>query len=113
MRGGSSCGAIEDQVNVIDITDISSPALASTYFLDQPYGLGYSTGKLYVCCGSGGLKVFDAQDPSGLQLMQSYAGNFRDVIALPTHLIAVGEDKITQFAYGPNYTLTTLGVVEF
>ncbi len=113
VRGGSTCGAIEDQVNVIDVTDIANPVLSSTYFLDQPYGLGIRNQKLYVCCGNGGIKVFDAQNPEGLQLMESYTGNFKDVIALPTHLIAVGDNKITQFAYGPDYTLTTLGVTEF
>jgi len=31
VRGGSSCGAIEDQINVIDVTDIANPTLLSTY----------------------------------------------------------------------------------
>ncbi len=113
VRGGSTCGAIEDQVNVIDVADIANPTLTSTYFLEQPYGLGIRNQKLYVCCGNGGIKVFDAQDPSGLELMQSYSGDYRDVIALPTHLIAVGGNTITQFAYGDNFTLTPISTTEF
>ncbi len=113
VRGGTTCGAIQDQVNVIDISDITQPTLVSTYFLDQPFGLGYLDQQLYVCCGNGGLKVFNAQNPAGLELVHSYNGNYRDVIALPSHLIAVGNNTITQFAYGPNHTLSQIGIVEF
>jgi hypothetical protein len=113
VRGGNSCGAIEDQVNVIDITDMSYPTLTSTYLLDQPYGLGYRNEVLYVCCGSNGLKVFDATNPVSLALENTYNVNVTDVIALSTHLIAVGDNKIIQYNYGPNHTLTPLSVVNF
>lgn len=113
VRGGSSCGAIVDQVNVIDITTISSPSLLSTYALNQPYGLGIRANTLYVCCGSGGLNVFNATDTSHLILENSYPDNVRDVIPLPTHLIAVGTNTIIQYNYGPNFTLQPLSVLNF
>ena len=113
VRGGSSCGAIEDQVNVIDITDISNPTLISTYLLDQPYGLGIRNNALYVCCGSEGLKVFDASNSTDLSLQNSYSENVTDVIPLESHLIVVGPNKIIQYNYGSNYTLQPLSVVNF
>jgi hypothetical protein len=113
VRGGNSCGAIEDQVNVIDITDMANPTLTSTFLLDQPYGLGQRNDVLYVCCGSGGLKVFDATNPAALELEHTYDVNVTDVIALSTHLIAVGDNKIIQYSYGANHTLTPLSVVNF
>lgn len=111
VRGGSSCGAIEDQVNVIDITDISNPTLLSTYFLSQPYGLGIRNGILYVCT-NGNLTVFDAST-STLVLENTYAEDVKDVIALDSHLIAVGSNKIIQYQYGADFTLTAISTVSF
>jgi hypothetical protein len=113
VRGGSTCGAIEDQVNVIDITDISNPTLISTYLLNQPYGLGIKNGVLYVCCGSEGLKVFDAANSANLTLQNSYSSNVTDVIPLDSHLITVGNNQITQYSYGANFTLEQISVVNF
>ena len=113
VRGGSTCGAIEDQVNVIDITDISNPTLISTYLLNQPYGLGIKNGVLYVCCGSEGLKVFDAANSTNLTLQNSYSSNVTDVIPLDSHLITVGNNQIKQYSYGANFTLEQISVVNF
>ncbi len=113
VRGGNSCGAIEDQVNVIDITDIGHPTLTSTYLLNQPYGLGIHNGILYVCTGSGGLKVFDASNPAALLLKNSYDDNVTDVIPLSSHLIAVGTNKIIQYGYGPDFTLEPISTINF
>ena len=113
VRGGSTCGAIEDQVNVIDITDIANPTLISTYLLNQPYGLGIKNGVLYVCCGSEGLKVFDAANSANLTLQNSYSSNVTDVIPLDSHLITVGNNQITQYSYGANFTLEQISVVNF
>ena len=113
VRGGSSCGAIEDQVNVIDVTDISNPTLLSTYLLNQPYGLGIRDGVLYVCCGSEGLKVLDASNSSNLTLQNTYNENLIDVIPLSSHLIAVGNNKIIQYNYGPNFSLQFISEINF
>jgi hypothetical protein len=81
--------------------------------VEQPYGVGIKSEALYVCCGSDGLKVFDAGNSSALQLMTTYQNNVTDVIPLSTHLIAVGPNTITQFEYGPNFTLLPISTVNF
>lgn len=111
VRGGSSCGAIEDQINVIDVTNIANPTLLSTYLLNEPYGLGIKNGVLYVGCGTNGLKIFNAANSAGLVLANSYANNVKDVIPLDSHLITVGDNTITQYSYGPNFTLTLLSQI--
>lgn len=113
VRGGSICGAIEDQVNVIDITDIANPALLSTYLLSQPYGLGIRNNILYVCSATEGLEVFDASNTSGLELKNSYDDAVKDVIPLESHLIAVGSNKIIQYNYGANFTLELISEINF
>lgn len=112
IRGGSTCGAIEDQVNVIDITTITNPTLISTTLLNQPRGLGIKENILYVCCAEG-LKVFDASDGTNLVVQNTYSDDVTDVIPLATHLIAVGSNTIIQYSYGSDFTLMPLSVVNF
>jgi hypothetical protein len=112
VRGGSNCGSIEDQVNIIDITNIQNPTLISTYLLNQPYGLGIKDDVLYVCA-NGNLNVFDATNSTELTLENTYEDEVKDVIALDTHLIAVGINKIIQYNYGENHTLEIMSVVNF
>ncbi len=111
VRGGSSCGAIDDQINVIDVTDIANPTLLSTYLIDEPYGLGIKNGTLYVGCGNNGLKVFNAANSAALTLENTYEGNVKDIIPLDSHLIIIGDNKITQYSYGPNFTLNQLSQI--
>ena len=111
VRGGSSCGAIEDQINVINVTDISNPTLLSTYLISEPYGLGIKDDVLYVGCGNNGLKVFNAANSANLTLENTYQGNVKDIIPLADQLIVIGENTIIQYSYGPNFTLTQLSQI--
>lgn len=113
VRGSSTCGAIEDQINVIDISNISQPILSSTYLYDEPYGLGYHNNTLYVCSSTEGLSVFDTTDPNNLVLKQNYDLAVKDLIPLNSHLIAVGNQKIIQFSYEDNYQLEVISEVNF
>ena len=112
VRGGNSCGSIEDQVNVIDISDINAPVEYSTYFLGSPYGLGVKDQTLYVC-NDDGLNVFNAQNPNSIVLENTYQNIAKDVIPLTTHLIAVGENVIYQYNYVDDFGLELLSTVQF
>lgn len=112
VRGGSTCGAFQDQINVIDITNIENPTLISTYLINQPFGLGIRNNILYVCA-NGNLNVFDASNSSTLMLQNTYNEQVMDVIALDTHLIAVGTNKIVQYNYGYNHTLEVISTIVF
>ena len=113
VRGGSFCGAAQDQINVINVSDILNPVLVSTYLVNQPYGVGVRNNALYVGCGSQGLKVFNTDNPSQLLLMNSYLEPITDIIPLDSHLIAVGPNKIIQYNYGANFTLQQISVLNF
>ena len=112
VRGGNTCGAIEDQVNIIDVTDINTPVEYSTYFLSSPYGLGIKNHILYVCNDSG-INVFDAQNPNEIVLQNTIETTSKDVIPLSSHLIAVGENVIHQFNYTDNFGLELISTLQF
>jgi hypothetical protein len=112
VRGENSCGAIEDQVNVIDVADISNPTEYSTYFLSSPYGLGIRNQVLYIC-NDNGINVFDAQNPNSIVLENTYDSNSKDVIPLSTHLISVGENVIHQYNYADDFGLELISTIQF
>lgn len=112
IRGGNTCGAIEDQINVIDVSDLTNPVEYSTYFLSSPYGLGVRNQVLYVCNDTG-IHVFDAQNPEGIVLKNSYNAPIKDVIPLPSHLIGVGENVIYQYDYTADFGLEVISLLEF
>jgi hypothetical protein len=112
VRGGNTCGAIEDQVNIIDISDISNPVEHSTYYMPTPYGLGVRNQVLYVC-NDEGLHVFDAQNPENIELKNSYPANISDVIPLASHLVGVGENIIYQYHYTEDFGLELITAIEF
>ena len=113
IRGGNVCGAVESQVNVINIEDIMNPTLESTYMLDEPYGLGIHNTTLFVGTGENGLKIFDASNPQALVLMNEINVNTHDVIPLADRLVLVGGGKVTQYNYGENYTLNEISEIQF
>ena len=64
LRGGfEECNGFTNQLDVIDISDISDPQLIASYPMDFPNGLGIDGSSLFICEGQFGLKVFDATDP--------------------------------------------------
>lgn len=101
LRGGNECGQQESVLEVIDISDKTYPTLVATYFLDNPYGLGFKGNSLYVCDGTSGLKVYDKTDPIQLQLSQTFIDlQAKDVVPMDDVLIMIGDNIVYQYEYG-------------
>jgi hypothetical protein len=100
LRGGNECGQQESVLEVIDISDKTYPTLVATYFLDNPYGLGFKGNSLYVCDGTSGLKVYDKTDPIQLQLSQTFIElQAKDVVPMEDVLIMIGDNIVYQYEY--------------
>lgn len=65
----SMCGGQDNQLDILDISNIKNPLLLKSYMLTSPYGLAVRGGMVVVCDGTGGLRVLDVRD----------AGNVREV----------------------------------
>ena len=112
VRGGNTCGAIEDQINVINVSDMTMPTEYSTYFLSSPYGLGIKDQVLYVC-NNEGIQVFNAYNPMSIVLENTIDASAKDVIPLASHLIAVGENVIYQYNYVNDFGLELISTIQF
>lgn len=102
LRGGNLCGAIESQLNVIDISTIEYPEMVKSYNMKEPYGLGIDDDILFICDGNDGLKIYDAEDPMMIdehQLAHYSDINAFDVIPLGDILLMIGTDGLYQYDY--------------
>lgn len=102
LRGGTPCNGNINELNVIDISNLSTPNLVATQTLTQPFGLGFSKTDeniVYVCDGYGGLKAFNISDLNNIKMVM-HLENIEaiDVIAADAnHLVVLSRQGIYQF----------------
>ena len=103
LRGGNNCGATESGLFIIDISDITTPILTTSYEMDEPYGLGIKENKLFICDGKSGLKVYDKTNIDNLVTLKHYENIITfDVIPLDEILIMIGDEILYQYRYLDN-----------
>ena len=97
---GNPCGQLESVLEVIDISNKTTPILVGRYPLENPYGLGIKGNTLFVCDGTSGLKLFDKVDPLQVKLTKTYHNiQSKDVIPLENSLLMLGENVLYQYTY--------------
>ena len=103
LRSGSACGGFANQLDVVDISVITSPQLVKSYEMTNPHGLGIQEDKsLFICDGEAGLKVYDASDPLRIDENMLYhfpEMNAFDVIPLGNLIMMIGEDGLYQYNF--------------
>jgi len=103
LRGGNNCGATESGLFIVDISDLTTPVLATSYTMDEPYGLGIKDNKLFICDGKSGLKVYDKTDIENLVSLNHYENIITfDVIPMNESLIMIGDEILYQYRYLDN-----------
>jgi hypothetical protein len=101
LRDGTNCQGFNNEVDVIDISNIYNPQLKSVFSLSHPFGLGIDGNKLFICDDNSGLKLLDCSDPANLSLLQTTTSVAapRDVIPYQNLLLVVATDGLYQFDY--------------
>jgi hypothetical protein len=100
LSSGTRCGGFINQLDVVNIQDLQTPKLVKSYPLTNPHGLSKDGNALFICDGSAGLKVFDAEDVNGIKLLQTIGGiDAYDVITVSGIAIVVAKDGLYEFDY--------------
>jgi|APTNR8051073442_1049403.scaffolds.fasta_scaffold02397_3 hypothetical protein len=104
LRDGTECTGFANQLDVINITNITNPVLLKSYPMHNPHGLSISDDNLFLCEGNQGLKIFDVSEWAKIdQRLLSHQNDFFafDVITLGDKKLAivVGKDGLHQFDY--------------
>lgn len=100
LRSGTACQGFTNQMEILNIADLSNPSLVKTYSFTNPHGLSKDGDLLFICDGMDGLKVYNAADVNNLQLKKHFdiQGAF-DVIAYNNIAMVVANDGLYQYDY--------------
>lgn len=99
LRDGTECTNFINQLDVLDVSDLSNPTLIKTYEMDNPHGLGVRDDCLYICEGDYGLKQFNIEDLNDIKLVNHFTSiHSLDVIPLENNLMLIGNDGFYQYS---------------
>ncbi len=100
LREGTDCGPTEDELLIVNISNLNSPSLFKTYPMSNPHGLAKDNNLLFICDGTDGLKVYDASTLNNLQLIEKIDDiETYDIIAFNKRAIVVATDGLYQYDY--------------
>ncbi|MGG7666069.1 LVIVD repeat-containing protein [Dyadobacter sp. BHUBP1] len=100
LRTGTACGGGQNQLDLVDVSNPSTPQLIKSYQMESPHGLSVDFPTLFLCEGEQGLKVFDVSDRFSVdknQLAHFKDMHAYDVISLGKTLLLIGEDGFYQY----------------
>lgn len=100
LRNGSTCTRGLNQLDILNISNLSAPSLTKTYPMANPHGLSKDGNTLFICDGKDGLKIYDASSVSNLKLLLHIKGfESYDVITTNNIAIVVSKDGLRQYDY--------------
>jgi len=100
LRGSARCRRGLNQLDILNIADITHPQLEKSYPMQEPYGLGVSDDTLFVCDGTAGLKVFNVKDKRAIEFKQALSSvNCYDVIPNNGILLVSATTGLIQYDY--------------
>jgi hypothetical protein len=116
LRDGNNCQGFVNQLDVIDVSNLTNPNLIRSYPMSNPHGLSVVEETLYLCEGQFGLKTFDVSDPREVSnSLLDHLSGFQafDVIVLPPgdHVMVVGQNGLFQFDATDRSDLKQLSVI--
>lgn len=101
LRNGTGCRQTAiNEMEVLDVNNVSNPVRVSTLQLTNPHGLAIDGNKLFVCDGSAGIRFIDITNKLYPKIIHTIEGvNAYDAIALNGVLIVVGKNGLYQYDY--------------
>lgn len=100
LRQANTCWNGNNQLDVIDISDLFNPRLIQSYPMHNPHGLSVVDDILYICDEKAGLKIFDKSDPLSIDrnMLSQFGGITAHDIIARSHdcLIVTGPSGIIQ-----------------
>ncbi len=104
LRDGQQCQGFNNQLDVLDVSDLVNPSLITSVEMENPHGLSLSDDILMICEGKFGFKVFDKSDINDISNNElSHIDNIHayDVIILPgtTSALVIGMDGLYQYDF--------------
>lgn len=100
LRAGNACGGNSNQLDVIDVKQITNPQLVKTYPMSSPAGLAKDGNLLLICDGKAGVKIMEASDAVAVTTLGKITGmEAYDVIAENGYAIVVAKEGVYSIGY--------------
>jgi hypothetical protein len=101
LRNGTSCRQTNiNEMDVVNISDVSNPQQVSSTQLTNPHGLAIDGNKLFVCDGPAGIRFIDVSDKKEPKIITTVKGvEAFDAIALNGIVIIVAKNGLYQYDY--------------
>lgn len=100
LRSGNACAGFTNQLDVVNISDLSNPYRHTTYQMENPHGLGIDNDCLFITEGANGMKFLNVSNLDDITLVDEIRDiQAIDVIALNDVLMVIGEDGFYQYSY--------------
>ncbi|HEX3767232.1 MAG TPA: hypothetical protein VHT72_02605 [Puia sp.] len=110
LNDSSACLGSANELQIIDIHDVSNATEIKFYQLTHPVGLSKDGNILFVCDGKDGLKIYNADDVKNLQLIkQLNDATDYDVVAQNGIAIVVASNGIYEYDYSDLTNIHLLG----
>ncbi|MEP7323100.1 MAG: hypothetical protein ABI761_14340 [Saprospiraceae bacterium] len=115
LRDGTKCQTFDNELDIVDIKNITAPRLIKKYPMQNPHGLSIVDKLLFICEGKYGFKIFDKSNINTIDKnLISHLTSFHayDVIALNAKLLlVVGEDGLMQLDASDPKSVKTISVI--
>lgn len=100
LRSGTACQGFSNQLEILQLNNITDPTLIKVYPFTNPHGLSKDGNLLFICDGSDGLKIYDAADVNNLKLINQFSNiETYDVIAYNNIALVAASDGLYQYDY--------------
>jgi len=112
LRKSDACPMGVNQLDVVDVADLTNPKKVKSHGMINPHGLGIDDGNLFISEGDHGLKIKDASDPHNIKLLRHITEiKTYDVIPYNGVLMVTGRDGIIQYDYSDINDLKHLSTI--
>jgi hypothetical protein len=100
LHSGTTCMGFENQLDIVKLNNFTDATLAKTYNFTSPHGLSKDGNLLFICDGTDGLKIYNADDIMNLNLIKQISSlETYDVIAYNNMALVVAKDGLYQYDY--------------
>lgn len=98
LRSGTACTNASNQLDILDVRNLSAPTLIKSYTMTNPHGLAVQGNDLFICDGKAGLKWYDVSDKRDIRLLDTAIGmETYDVIVSGDLVMLVAKDGLYQY----------------
>jgi hypothetical protein len=112
LRTGNACQGTTNELDVLNISNLSSPSLLKIYQMGNPHGLAKDGNLLFICDGNNGFKIYNASDPLNLQLIRTISSlEPTDVILQNKTALVIAKDGLYQFDYSNQNNIVQLSKI--